>query len=149
MVSLSIFSESICWVHNYMVPVPLGVWTVTTSLPQNWASQRRLGDMERQWIRDLDFDSMFDVGLIPRGERRIAPEVVDSLISMGRSQVKRREVIEGTLAVLARKDALEETLWAGRHILLTISSGDVELDATAAYPRRLRQLREARQELLP
>ena len=52
-------------------------------------SLQRLGDTERRWIQDLDISSMVEEGLIPTRQRSIAPEVVDSLIGMGRSSVKR------------------------------------------------------------
>jgi Mg-chelatase subunit ChlD len=111
-------------------------------------SLQRLGEDERRWIQDLDISAMIDRGLVPTRQRSIAPEVVDSLIGMGRSSVKRREVIETTIQLLQSGDLSEETLWAARWILRRISEGEIDFDPNASTSRRIQELKRLRPRAL-
>ncbi|MBK9384212.1 MAG: FHA domain-containing protein [Planctomycetes bacterium] len=109
---------------------------------------QRLGDDERRWIQDLDISAMIERGLVPTRQRAIAPEVVDSLIGMGRSSVKRREVIETTIQLLHGSELSEETLWAARWILRRISDGEIDFDPNAPTSRRIQELKRLRPRAL-
>lgn len=111
-------------------------------------TQRRLGDIERRWIQELDIDAMVQEGLVPTRLRRIAPEVVEALIGMGRSSVKRREVLQNTVQLLEREDLGEETLWAARWILRRVTDGEIDFDPLAPPARRLQEIRRLKPRAL-
>jgi Mg-chelatase subunit ChlD len=108
------------------------------------ADKQRLGEQERDWILHANIDAMIEEGLIPHGRRKISPEVVENLIRMGMSEVKRSEIFEKLTALLMRRDLPEETLWAGRYILKKLTHGRVLLDPEASFLMRKQQLQRIR-----